>query len=363
MDKLTLARTYEPVLRFSKDLDGQPENFFPMSVDHYIGQSRLFRKEQGAVNDKPTLETLGKMRPVDSNDFYLAFAADSIIKEDPSFLDRFKHGGLTFYGVEGEIESYMAVDSEESFSFAMEDPGLQPAVGEINEGMSFDGSLGESLFKIVDLPTRLPATIQDEALKKYKPFLDFNKFSPIYYYHVMPIRGFMVIQYWFFYAYNDWGTSHNGVNDHEGDWESIFVFLQNGAPVYTAYAAHDGPPLRHEWEDPDRQRINGDHPLVFVGCGSHASYAHSDVHTLVGLVKDYHRGDSGMAIGPGTGVSWGKPVDLAESPWALNFAGGWGALLKRLGTDLFAPGMQAPTGPVWHYDQWESPVDWAEISG
>jgi hypothetical protein len=39
-------------------------------------------------------------------------------------------------------------------------------------------------------------------------------------------RGYVVIQYWFFYAYNDWGTSHGGVNDHEGDWEAVFVFRQ-----------------------------------------------------------------------------------------------------------------------------------------
>jgi len=369
MDKLTLARTYEPVLHFSKDGDDRPEYFFPMAVDDYVAQSRLFRKKEGAVNDKPTLEVLGQMRPAESRDFYLTFAADSVIKEHPSLWERFNQGGLTFYSVEGEMESYLVVDSEEAYSFAVQDEGLQ-AMGsddpfDDDDSVAFDGADGESegFFKMVDLPTKLPPAVRDKALEKYAPFRDFSAHAPIYYYHVMPIRGYLVIQYWFFYAFNDWGSSHKGVNDHEGDWETIFVFLQNDQPAYTAYSVHDEPAWRHthRWEDPARERVDDDHPVVYVGCGSHASYTDSGVNNIKGVVKDYHEGQSGVAIGPGADVAWGQPVDLAEMPWALNFAGGWGALMKRLNVGFLAPGTQAPTGPVWHQQQWEAPVDWARL--
>ncbi|NIT36405.1 MAG: hypothetical protein GTN49_07880, partial [candidate division Zixibacteria bacterium] len=37
------------------------------------------------------------------------------------------------------------------------------------------------------------------------------------YYDIFRDSGKPVIQYWFFYPFNDW------VNDHEGDWEHINV--------------------------------------------------------------------------------------------------------------------------------------------
>ena len=33
------------------------------------------------------------------------------------------------------------------------------------------------------------------------------------------------LQYWFFYAMNDWRTTFGGINDHEADWETVTVYL------------------------------------------------------------------------------------------------------------------------------------------
>jgi hypothetical protein len=65
MSKLRLARKYEPVLTFSKDDQGREENFFPMSVEHYVPQCRLRRKGEGLVEVPrgPSLEGLGRMNP------------------------------------------------------------------------------------------------------------------------------------------------------------------------------------------------------------------------------------------------------------------------------------------------------------
>ena len=37
--------------------------------------------------------------------------------------------------------------------------------------------------------------------------------------------GYTVLQYWYFYPFNDWRSTFYGVNDHEADWETISVYL------------------------------------------------------------------------------------------------------------------------------------------
>ena len=54
--------------------------------------------------------------------------------------------------------------------------------------------------------------------------------------------GADVLQYLFFFAMNDWRSSFAGVNDHEADWEQIFVYLPEGRD--------GGPPSRPGWPTP-----------------------------------------------------------------------------------------------------------------
>jgi hypothetical protein len=71
--------------------------------------------------------------------------------------------------------------------------------------------------------------------------------------------GYLVLQYWFFYAMNDWRSTFSGVNDHEADWEQIILFLtepdDGGDPdlAWVAFSAHDevGDDLRRRIDDPD----------------------------------------------------------------------------------------------------------------
>lgn len=91
-----------------------------------------------------------------------------------------------------------------------------------------------------------------------------------------PLSNAIAIQYWWFLFYNDaW-------NRHQGDWEGITLFVLPRAdgtyrPLGAAYGAHDLGRWRR-WQD--LQRVNdagvesrsGDHPMVFVARGSHASY-------------------------------------------------------------------------------------------
>jgi len=79
--------------------------------------------------------------------------------------------------------------------------------------------------------------------------------------------GGISIQYWFFYAYNDFIAAFN----HEADWEHITVQLNaSQQPATLIYAAHHAP---RTWQAYQVTWYGGTHPQVWVADGSHASYA------------------------------------------------------------------------------------------
>lgn len=93
-------------------------------------------------------------------------------------------------------------------------------------------------------------------------------------------RGFIAIEYWLFYIYNDWKVPH------EGDWELIVVLLkkpsENGGqlqPIGCGYSAHHGGyrlpwPQVEKVDEEKRTTDDGNHPVVYVANGSHANYFH-----------------------------------------------------------------------------------------
>jgi hypothetical protein len=84
--------------------------------------------------------------------------------------------------------------------------------------------------------------------------------------------GGIVLQYWFFYPFNDgyW------VFDHEGDWEHVAVKLDAALrPEGAWYARHrdSHPGVWFAWGALVRE---GEHPVVLAARGTHASYAGPD---------------------------------------------------------------------------------------
>jgi hypothetical protein len=77
---------------------------------------------------------------------------------------------------------------------------------------------------------------------------------------------------------NDWRSTFGGVNDHEGDWEQVTLFLTESDAAekpelaWVAFSAHDevGDDLRRRVDDPDVHLIDGTHPVVNAGAGSHS---------------------------------------------------------------------------------------------
>ncbi len=101
--------------------------------------------------------------------------------------------------------------------------------------------------------------------------------EPTVYAHVATeprFPGQLALQYWIFYAFNDWN------NLHEGDWEMIqLVFDADDAaealdvePTKVGYSQHEGAE-RADWDDRDQlEVIDGTHPVVHPAAGSHANH-------------------------------------------------------------------------------------------
>jgi len=91
----------------------------------------------------------------------------------------------------------------------------------------------------------------------------------ITYVHVYPRSdGFINVQYWFFYAYNQGRVFFN----HDSDWEHVTVVVDSALrPRGVAFAQHRNncPGVFREWS---RLRKSGDHPIVLSALGTHASY-------------------------------------------------------------------------------------------
>lgn len=96
----------------------------------------------------------------------------------------------------------------------------------------------------------------------------------------------ILIQYWFFYRYDEWTRpvlSGQLTQRHQGDWEAVMVGLTDDAPLFVAYSAHCGGTWR-PWDQIDvapgapseAPGTVGLHPRVAVAEGSHANYVKSD---------------------------------------------------------------------------------------
>ncbi|HKY25663.1 MAG TPA: hypothetical protein VJM07_10930 [Gaiella sp.] len=167
--------------------------------------------------------------------------------------------------------------------------------------------------------------------------------------------GKLALQYWFFYAFNDFN------NTHEGDWEMIqLVFDAAGAeeaigepPVEVGYSSHEGAE-RAAWDDDKLELVDETHPVVFPAAGSHANkftdalYLGSSAEAGVGC--DDTRGPH-REIRPTVITIPSDPGAAADAFGWITFEGRWGELQKAF--------FNGPTGPNMK-TQWTTPMEWAE---
>jgi hypothetical protein len=182
--------------------------------------------------------------------------------------------------------------------------------------------------------------------------------EPAVYAHVATDPGHpgrLALQYWLYYAFNDWN------NTHEGDWEMIqLVFEARDAaealgrePVEVGYSQHEGAE-RAEWGD-DKLRIeDGTHPVVHPAAGSHANFFGEALH--IGSSAEEGVGCDNT-LGPSTEyrpvvhtIPGDPEAAKAAYPW-IDYEGRWGELQPSI--------FNGPTGPNLK-GQWTEPIAWAE---
>ncbi len=394
-----LLRRFEPVLRFTRG-----ERFFPMCVEPYVAECSLWKQRPGRepellVPEKElTMATLAEPRQAEFGTVhFLKFIAPLNLTE------------LASYRLQQLQEDLANRDSRDVFRAGR---GRLARVG-------YGSRFVDALFQLSLLARgRVPGDTAAAAVLAYEQLMEGrrgawrNDGSRYHYYgRVLRENSWIVLQYWFFYAYNNWRSGFSGANDHEGDWEMIVLYLYEEAgeikPKWVAYAAHDywGDDLRRRWDDPEVEKV-GEHPVVYVGAGSHASHfspgeylTEIELPFLAPLAAaseavqefwrqrlrqqwareleqtadqssfnifripfvDYSRGD-GRAIGPGTAYPWGEPQLLEPAPgWVRFYRGLWGLYTR----DPFS-GENAPAGPMYERNgavrkSWYDPLGWAGL--
>jgi hypothetical protein len=370
-DVQTLAQRFEPVLRYT-----QGELFLPMPVERYVEAAALYRRmpqqkepELIAPAAKINLATLVSYASHSGgNDLELHFV-DKPLSRRAYRRWRRRPDRARFQG---------------GSRFAM--------VGLL--GRLIDSIMRFSLIMRGKVPGGFAAAAHIRYQEAGNP-------TPTYYVRAVRDAGYLVLQYWFFYAMNDWRSTFSGVNDHEADWEQITLFLTEpdagGDPelAWVAFSSHDevGDDLRRRVDDPDLQLIDGTHPVVHAGAGSHSGaylpgdyivtvsppaverltqqwrrfvrtimpWARTQERSGIGLpFLDYRRGD-GPAVGPGTERAWTCIVIDDDTAWVRDYRGLWGYDTRDpLG------GERAPAGPRYERNgstrlSWERPAAWAGL--
>jgi hypothetical protein len=182
--------------------------------------------------------------------------------------------------------------------------------------------------------------------------------SPTVYAHVVtePAKpGKLALQYWIYYAYNDWN------NLHEGDWEMIqLVFDADTAaealtsePVEVGYSQHEGGE-RADWDDEKLEVVDGARPVVYPAAGSHANFYDDALFVGTsgsqGVGCDDTRGPH-LELRPAVVTIPSDPAAARRTfPW-ITYEGRWGELQEAF--------FNGPTGPNLKR-QWTEPISWSE---
>lgn len=374
-----LLRAFEPVAKYT-----QGEQFYPMDVERYVQLCALYvhypdgREETLVPRGELTMEKLVQPRNLEFGAVeYLRFVAPQSLQESVGALSQ----GRQMHRAKKNV--------------------FKAGVGRLARGGLLP-RLADAIFSLtLFLRGRVPGAVAAQAELQYDELQQQNE-KYVYQGRVVRQNGWIVLQYWFFLAYNSWRSGFHGVNDHESDWELMMVYLYEDKgqllPQWTAYASHDfhGDDLRRRWDDRAELDFVSNHPVVYAGAGSHASYFRpGEYQAEVGLplpkgidrlwratnqflrqtfgigagyegspfripFVDFARGD-GLVIGPGQQKEWQPNVIDESTPWVSEYRGLWGLYAR----DPIS-GENAPAGPMYNRDgsprgSWYDPLGFAGL--
>jgi hypothetical protein len=320
MTEASLHERYAPILHFAHG-----EQFFPMSVEDFLTYAALYRAEE----EQPVIAR-GKVRPAD------------LLGRQPgqeTFLRSVTRGPL----MGRDVAADWSKDTLELLARWAYSPAIawsddiarglydwfSPKTAGATRRFWWNKLLpfGQRSDARSELPRfRLPDDTRASALEQYAAFPQ-GRPPETYYYRTTRQGRFLNLQYWFFYAYNDWAIGFDGFNDHEGDWEGIQLFfdLDGGGrvlepPAYICYLGHHSR-MTEPWDDPDVHKT-GTHPHVYVAAGSHASYPAPRAYPIMSLYNliDQATGDAYVL----DHTSWRRRIDLDQASWVHTYRGSWG---------------------------------------
>ncbi|MBI3152284.1 MAG: hypothetical protein HYZ21_09135 [Chloroflexi bacterium] len=334
MNDLELLEKYEPVLRFAKS-----ERFFPMPVEPYLERCALFPSGAHGVTEllghfhEPLIDKIGKLvseqyylrfvnKPLNDSDAWVWWGALSLIGAiagwfwmrmaglelaitasliaaliifmlaSPIRLRIIPAGfaAIVFVAL-GVAPIWFFLHPSEYVSIAVEYLVLLPIYLIVLLYFSvrvmkfiIERILPEGPGLIMDMLSQATEKIAREAYFQYAEILEKDP-QPVYYGRVIRETDshndkWTILQYHFFYAFNDWRLAANGMNHHEGDWEMAAVYLKHDAPYALLLSQHGAGNIEN-WETVikalDKQGDETTHPVVYVALGSHANYSKPDV--------------------------------------------------------------------------------------
>jgi hypothetical protein len=334
MNDLELLEKYEPVLRFAKS-----ERFFPMAVEPYLEMCKLFPSgPKGAVEtishlNESLVDHMGELK---SEQFYLRFVNNPLGDSDAWIwwggASALGIGALGWFAGLMGVEIALAVSltaalvifmvaspirlriipaavaafffialeiapilfflhPNRTIGIAVEYLVLLPMYLLILFYMSvrtmkfiLDHIIPEGPGLVMDMLSQATERIAQDAYHQYAKILEKDQ-QPVYYGRVLhetdkANNQWTILQYHFFYAFNDWRLAANGMNHHEGDWEMTAVYLKNDAPYAVLFSQHGAGNIE-KWETTSKalDKLGNEtmHPVVYVALGSHANYSKPEV--------------------------------------------------------------------------------------
>jgi hypothetical protein len=334
VNDLELLEKYEPVLRFARS-----ERFFPMAVEPYLEKCALFPSGPAGVAElithlnEPLIDRIGRLN---SEQYYLRFMNDPLSDSDAwvwwGIASVFGIGAAAYFFGPTAAEIGLGISLVAALIIFMIASPIRlriiPAalaaalflvlqVAPIWFFLKPNEHLGIAIEYLVLLPIYLialfylfirtmkfildrvipegPGLIMDmlsqatekiarECYRQYEKILEKHP-QPVYYGRVIREQDaeknqWTVLQYHFFYAFNDWRLAANGMNHHEGDWEMTAVYLKNDEPYAVLFSQHGAGNIE-KWETVrkavDKKGNVTTHPVVYVALGSHANYSSYEV--------------------------------------------------------------------------------------
>ncbi len=397
-----LLEKYAPVLRFEKG-----EYFFPMSALMYIVCSNIWWIPAPAVQRKGKEWGEFGFRDLLNANISVQLELECVRHSQDQYWENFTPNNMVDKHPMPEWPGHDLVTAEKYFS---ERPNEYPSVWAIDIvaekferfmhtvdrcrfdketrgilALHFADSIRGSWSRTAHFG--LPPHTREMAKTKYG-IISHGGQDVCYYGRVVDHCSYRILQYWFFYAFNDWFSNLPLLNKHEGDWECVFVFgLPDGkdgfTPTHSAYSSHHNSreTIRRPWQDIETHEET--HPVVYVGRGSHANYYspgrhHHNLDTAYGKGRKITPEKWGAirTILPSNSIGGegAMPNNLnryvRENPgfvpdW-LFFEGFWGAYIRDITTMQnapFGPKSSAETGSSRprHRSQWYRPREWAGL--